>query len=288
MSRQPHLIDLVTPIKDILADKHADQRRDLRRLIYRWRKIHNRHLGQGRSIDETVSNILDPTWRSRVRRFDVNEWCEAADDIWRRTKPILGPVPRPRLVLFPGFGSFNGRVYRLDGRPVIGCAPDFPRCTGTDLKILVTHEYAHFVRWMKTGIPYENAPVYASIYEEGWAIWVSTKLLPTDRLSRLFMSNLHKEINRPDPKGGYLAWCRKNLMTVARQARRVLKSREPGDLGRLFYIQRLRGKATPIRTGYYLGYALIAMLSETMSPRQLLMMKPTPARIAGWIDALHG
>jgi len=281
------MVDLITPIKAILADKGVDQGRELRRLIYRYRKINNRHLGRGRSIDQTVSRLIDPKWRSSVRRFDLDEWRETADDSWRRAKQILGPVPRPELVLFPGFGSFNGRVYRLNGRPVIGCAPDFPRCTGTDLKILLAHEYAHFARWRKTGIPYENAPIYASIFEEGWATWLSTKLLLECSLNRLFMSNLHKAINMPDPKGGYLRWCRKNLMSIAHQAKRGLKSRKPDELGRLFQCRRLRGKATPIRTGYYLGYSLIEMLSETMSPRQLLMVKPTYRKVARWLELLQ-
>ena len=286
MTGRSQVTDLVSPIMDILADRGADQHSDLRRLIYRYRKIHNRHLGQGRSINQTVSKVLEPKWIASVRRFDPDEWRRGADDTWRRARSILGPVPRPELVLFPGFRSFNGRVYRLDGRPVIGGAPDFPRCTGTDLRILLAHEYAHFARWRTTGIPYQNAPVFASIFEEGWATWLSARLLPECTLSRLFMSNLHRAINMPDPKGGYLGWCRKNLTTIARQARRAMKSRKPDELGRLFHCRRLRGKATPIRTGYYLGYVLIEMLSETMPPRQLLKVRPTGKRVAHWLDTL--
>ena len=205
MAGRSSVVDLMTPIKTILADKHADRQRELHRLIYRHRKIHNRHLGWGPSIDETVSRLLDPKWQSKVRRFDPEEWRETANDMRSRAEKILGRVAGPELVIFPGFGSFNGRVYRLDGRPVIGCAPDFPRCTGIDLKVLLAHEYAHFARWRKTGIPYENSSVFASIYEEGWATWLSTKLLPECSLSQLFMSNLHEAINMPDPHGGYLS-----------------------------------------------------------------------------------
>jgi len=284
MAREPAVTDYITPIKEILTNKCIDRKRTLHRFIYRSRKIHNRHLGKLHSVDQTVKKLLDPQWLPKVRRFNPDEWRKTADDIWKRAIKLLDPVARPEIILFPGFNTFNGRVYKIDNKPVIGGSPDFPHSTGTNLRVLLAHEYAHFARWRKTGIPYENVPIYASIYEEGWATWFSTKLLPDCSLSRLFMSNLHKTINMPDPEGGYLAWCRKNLNTINAGSQKVLKSKGSKDLGRFFHCKRLRGDKTPIRTGYYLGYCLMEMLSETMPPRQLINIKPTYKRMSVWLD----
>lgn len=278
--------DYITPIKEILESRDADKKQNLRKLIYRYRKINNRHLRKRYTVDQTVKKLLELGWLAKVRRFDRDEWLGVAEVTYNRASAILGRVPRPEIILYPGFNAFNGRVYKINNVPVIGCSPDFPHTTGINLKVLLAHEYAHFIRWRKTCIPSENVPVYSLIYEEGWATWLSIKLLPEMDLGHLFMSNLHRSIGMPDPEGGYLRWCRRNLNKVAGSAKKVLKSKSNRDLGRFFQCKRFRGEKTPIRVGYYLGYGLIDMLSERMVPQKLLRVKPTPKKIAGWLDDL--
>ncbi len=277
--------DHITPIKGILTAPGQDKKELLHRLIYRCRKINNRHLYK-HSVNQTVKKLLEPQWLTKVSRFDPDEWKTISESLWKRASKTLGRVSPPELVLFPGFNRFNGRVYKLDNRPIIGCSPDFPLSTGKNLEVLLAHEYAHFIRWRKTGIPSENVPIYALIYEEGWAVWFSMKLLSGFKLSHIFMSNLHASINMPDPKGGYLAWCRANLKAIAGKAQKVLKCKDRKNLGRFFQCQRLEGDDTPIRAGYYLGYRLLEMLSKRMTIRQLLQTKPTSGTISAWLNEL--
>ncbi len=279
--------DYITPIKKIIDGRDADKKEILRKFIYRARKINNRHLYK-HNVDKTVKRLLEPQWRPKLCRFNPDEWRETAETVWRKAKKILGRVPPPEIIIYPGFGAFNGRVYKVDKKPVIGGSPDFPYTTGKNLKVLLAHEYGHFIRWYKIGIPPENAPIYSLIYDEGWATWLSVKLLPEITLNRLFMSNLHKAIKMPDPKGGYLNWCRKNLKTIALEAQKVLKSKNKKVLGRFFQCQRFKDDGTPIRTGYYLGYRMIDMLSKKMTLRQLQIQKPTPKKLSEWIEELAG
>jgi hypothetical protein len=269
-----------------LSSRRPDKKERLQKLIHRTRKINNRHLQKGYTVDKTVEKLLEPDWMQRVRRFNPDEWIESVDLVRKRAIKILGRIPAPEVVLYPGFNTFNGRVYIIDKRPVIGCAPDFPFSTGINLKVLLAHEYAHFIRWRKTGIPSDNVPVYSLIYEEGWATWLSIQLFPELNLSRLFMSNLHRAIGMPDPEGGYLRWCRKNLGKITRSAQMVLKSKTGKDLGRFFQCKRYWGEKTPIRVGYYLGYRLIEMLSEKMTPQKLMRIRPTPKIVKSWLGVL--
>ena len=286
MPKSVMLSDYISPIKELLKSENSDKNVRLRRLIYNSRKINNRHLRKGYTVDRTVKRLLEPSWVAMIKQFNPDEWQGVADSVWRRASDILGPVPIPEIILYPGFNYFNGRVYLLDKRPVIGCSPDFPFTSGINLKVLLAHEYGHFARWRKTGIPTENVPIYALIYEEGWATWLSIKLYPELQLSRLFMSNLHKAIGMPDPRGGYLSWCRQNLDKIAGRARKALKSKISRDLGRFFQCRRYWGESTPIRVGYYLGFRLIEMLAEEHAPRKLLRIKPTPKMVDGWLDEL--
>jgi hypothetical protein len=288
MTEKIKIHDYITPIKEIVIGKSPDREKHLHKLIYRARKINARHLQKGCTVDQTVARLLDRSWQPKVKAFDPDEWRSISELFWKRTSSILGPVSPPEIILFPGFNTMNGRVYKIDGKPVIGCSPDFPHSTGKNLMVLIAHEYAHLARWRETGIPSDNVPVYANIYEEGWAIWLSIKLLPDFNLSRIFMSNLHRTIDMPDPKGGYFAWCRKNLHTIASEAQKALVSKSAKDLGRFFQCQRFRRSDTPIRTGYYLGYRLLEMLSKRMTPRQLFREKPTSGKIFGWLGELIG
>ena len=246
----------------------------------------NRHLSKQYSVDQAVEKLLDPEWVKTVRRFRPAEWQEVADQMYLRARKLLGNVPKPEIILYPSFSMSNGRVYDVEGKPFIAGSPDFPHSTGKNLKVLLAHEYAHFARWRKTGIPSENVPVYAYIFEEGWATWLSIKLLPEYSMSQLFMSNLHKAIGMPDPKGGYIRWCKKHLKSISSEAKKSLKTKDHKVMGRFFQCQRFGSENTPIRTGYYLGYRMIDMLSEQIPPRKLMLEKPTYRKVSTWMESL--
>jgi len=283
--RRIKIDDYITPIKEIIDSRDTGTKARLHKFIYINRKINNHHLYK-HGVNKTVEKLIEPSWRRKIAKFNPDEWHKIAEDIWRKSKIILRSTPPPEIILYPGFGAFNGRVYKIDRKPVIGGSPDFPYMTGKNLQVLLAHEYGHFIRYRKIGTPSEMAPIYRMIYEEGWATWLSIKLLPEITLSQIFMSNLHKAINMPDPQGGYLRWCRKNLKIIARKAQKVLKSRNDKVLGRFFQCRRFKNDATPIRTGYYLGLRIIDMLSKRLTPGQLLIEKPTAKRISCWIDEL--
>lgn len=280
--------DYITPIREILRDKSADKKRELRRRIYKSRKILNLHLYKSLSVDQAVEHLLEPERVRKVGRFDLAEWEKIADRVWRRAQKILGRVPRPEIILYPGFGRCNGRVYAVDREPYLVCSPDFPGTTGRNLNILIAHEYGHFLRWKVAGEACDKVPIYTFIYEEGWATWLSRQILPEYPLNMLFMSNLHKKLGMPDPKGGYLRWCRRNLQMLAGEATKVLKSRHHKDRGRFFQCARFIDDDTPIRVGYYLGYRMIDMLGHAHTPRKLLCMKPRYRDVFGWLEKMIG
>jgi hypothetical protein len=286
MTRAAIIVDYVSPIREILRYGGGDRRIELRRLIWHLRKLNRTHFYRNLSVDQTVERLLDPAWLTRVKKFDVHEWQTAADLVWKRAVRIFGDVPRPELVLYPGFNRCNGRVYRIDRMPVIVCSPDFPSATGSDLQVLLAHEYVHFARWRLTGKPSERLPIYAYLYEEGLATWLASRILPEFEPARLFMSNLHHRIGMADPKGGYLRWCRLNLRVIAARAGAVLGSRSVGDTGCLFEGLRFEGADTPIRAGYYLGYKILDMLANSAPPKELLVLKPKRKSLSQWIEEL--
>jgi len=289
MVRKIIVDDYISDIKKILRGPKSGREEILRKFIYRFRKINNRHFQKSLTVEQTVGRLLEPGWLWKVRDFDPRQWRRVLETVRRRGSKIMESPAEAHLLLYPGFGRFNGRVYRLDGHPVIGCAPDFPRCSGDNLKVLLAHEYAHFVRWAKIGVPPESNPIYAMIYEEGWAVWLSMKLLPELDTNRLFMSNLHGLIGMPNPAGGYRSWCRKHLQEIISRSRKVLGSKTDKDLATLFQCRRFQGDETPIRVGYYLGYRMIEMLvnKNRMELGQLLAEKPTLRKVSRWLGELE-
>lgn len=278
--------DLISPILAILAYDGAEREQLLRRFISRHREINSAHL-LSRSVNKTVDRLLEPDWTTHVRKFNRNEWFENAEWIYADTIRLLGPQPPPSLILYPSIGSMNGRVYDVSNKLFIGCSPDFPQTTGRNLTVLLAHEYAHFIRWKKVGLTQSMyRPLYQQLFEEGWAVWLSRKILPNISMSQIFMANLHKALSMPDPKEGYLRWCRENLLTIARKARVNISSKDKKIIARFFQGQRLKGENTPIRTGYYLGYKLVEMLARTMKPKQLLHFQLNSRITARLLDQL--
>ncbi len=286
MERALQITDHITPIKQILARDNEFRQLELHRLIHRLRKLNSKHFYKSMSVDEAVDRILEPEWRRRVKDFSIKEWQATTEVIWRYARKLLGDVPPPEIILYPGFNRCNGRVYRVDDRPVIVCCPDFPATTSRSVKLIIAHEYVHFARWRITGVASDNLPIYANLYEEGLATWISSQLLPDYKQAEIFMSNLHRLVGRPNPEGGYQLWCRRNVEEIAKLAQRNLHARSGNETGRLFQGARFRGDNTPIRTGYYLGYRIVEMLAKDTRPRELLTLRPTARLVSHWLEQL--
>ncbi len=281
--------DYISDIKEILRGSKSGREEKLGKYIYRLRRVNGRHFQKTLTVEQTAGRLLEPGWLRKVRDFDPRQWRAILRTVWKRSSKMIASPAEPHLLLYPSFGRFNGRVYRLAGDPVIGCAPDFPRCNGDNLKVLLAHEYAHYVRWAEIGVPPEKIPIYAMIYEEGWAVWLSMKLLPELDINRIFMANLHGLIGMPNPAGGYPSWCRRHMEEIVARSRKILASKTDKDLGTLFQCRRFHGDKTPIRVGYYLGYKMIEMLvnENGMSPEQLLVERPTLRKVSRWLDELE-
>jgi hypothetical protein len=283
MARKAVFRDYISPIRDILKSKNADRERELHKLIYHSRKILFKHTYRHYSVDLAVERLLDPAWIKQIQGFDVREWKALADLVWKRTKKIIGAAAKPDILLYPNFGGSNGRVYKLDKKPIIAFAPDFGFCRGKNLQCLIAHEYAHFIRYRKVGTPPEKQKIYSHIYEEGWAVYLTRKIFPELSPNIVFMSNLHHTIGLSDPKGGYLAWCRKHLKQIAEEALPVLSSNSYEDCKRFFQCGRFGHTKTPIRVGYYLGARMMEELARKFSLRQLYEFKPTARDVRKWL-----
>jgi hypothetical protein len=278
--------DYISPIREIIKSKNADRERELHKLIYHSRKILFKHTYRHYSVDQAVEKLLDPAWSKQIKGFDVREWTALADLVWKRAGKILGSAVKPEILLYPNFGGSNGRVYKLDNRPIIAFAPDFGFCKGKNLQCLIAHEYAHFIRYRRLGTPPEKQKIYSHIYEEGWAVYMTRRIFPQLPNSVVFMSNLHQTIGLPDPKGGYLAWCRKHLKQIAEEALPVLSSNSYEDSKRFFQCGRFGHAKTPIRAGYYLGATMMEELAREFSLRQLYEFKPTAKDVRKWLKTL--
>jgi hypothetical protein len=245
------------------------------------------HKGKVR-VEEAVEYLLKPDTRRRLSRFDSREWKRAAQIVSKRMKRLLGDIPEPDIVLYPGMRRSNGKLIHLGSRPVISLSPDFGFCSGDNLYTLIAHEYVHYLRAVLASVRFENMPIYRYLFEEGLAVYLSAQVLPDRPLSTVFMSRLHNEIGLNDPKGGYVRWCKEHLRTIASTALEALSSRSRDYSVRLFECERLRGKNSPVRTGYYLGFRMIEHAAERMGVESLLTHRPTPRTVKKWIESLPG
>jgi len=278
--------DYITPIKEILQEDQPYKEVVIHKLIYHSRKILNKHTGRKYTVDQAVEKLLDPNWLRRVRNFDPDKWRELADQTWRKAGNLLGRVPKPDIILYPSFGMSNGRVYRLDKKSVLAFSPDFRYCHGENMKCLLAHEYGHFLRERITKVNTELQTVYKMLYEEGWAVYFSQRMFPELPSNVIYMSKLHKSINLPDPKGGYIGWCKKNIELLASEALDNLSSKSSKDMTRFFQCGRFDGDNTPIRTGYYLGRKIVEILSADMSMKELMKHKPSLRTIREALNCL--
>jgi hypothetical protein len=267
--------DYITPLKDILQEDPEYKDIVIRKLIYFSRKILHRHTSRKYTVDQAVDRLLDPNWLKRVKEFYPAEWKKLAEQTWKKAGKLLGQVPKPDIILYPSFGMSNGRVYRLGKQSVLAFSPDFRYCRGDNMKCLLAHEYGHFLRERITKVNTELQCIYKMLYEEGWAVYFSQLMFPELPSNVIYMSKLHKSINSPDPQGGYLRWCKKNIKLLAAEALNAVSSRSSKDMTRFFQCGRFDGDDTPIRVGYYLGSKIVEKLSEEMSTKELMMYKPS-------------
>ena len=278
--------DYITPIKETLKGKSTAKAQDLRKLIYHSRKILFKHTYRNYSVDQAVERLLKPSWIKNIRGFDPEEWEKTAALVYERARKLIRLIPKPDILLYPSFGGSNGRVYKLDKKPIMGLSPDFGFCKGENLKCMMAHEYAHFMRYRKIGTPPEKQKIYSHIYEEGWAIFMTRRIFPKKPSDIVFMSNLHHAIGLPNPQGGYIRWCKKHLKEIAAAALPVLSSNSFVDTKRFFQCGRFKRGNTPIRVGYYLGAEMMENLAKDHSIHELYRLKPNARIVGKWLEGI--
>jgi len=279
--------DYITPVNRVFdrGSNRETVREELIKLLSNTKHVLRHHMDKGSvRVEDAADYLLRPDTRRRLRRFDSRQWTRCARSVSRRMRKVLGDVPEPAIVLYPGMRRSNGKLIHIGNRPVMSLSPDFGYCSGDNLYLLIAHEYAHYLRAVMASVRFEKLPIYRYIYEEGLAVYLSALVMPDRPLSAIFMSSMHSVIGLKDPSGGYVRWCRKNLPMIATAALEALKSSSHDDARMLFECGRLKGDDTPIRTGYYLGYRIIETASQEMSLRKLLTFRPTICTVQRWTE----
>jgi hypothetical protein len=279
--------DYISPAREILANHDREYRRtELMRLLGNSKRILRKIIVKKVSIEEVVEYMLTPDAVRRIRQFDLKHWIKSGHVVAKRLNKLLDMVPEPTIVLYPSMRRVNGKIIHIDGKPAIALSPDFGFFGGDNLSVVLAHEYTHYLRACHAGVKFEKMPMYKRLFEEGLAVYITTRVLPDISMSALFMSNLHRVIGLNDPSGGYIRWCRRNLAYLASEALDVLGSKSPEDLIRFFDCGRFDGDDTPVRTGYYLGYIMVRNASTRMNLKDMITMKLTSGQVRNWLKDL--
>jgi hypothetical protein len=281
--------DYITPIKRVCEQNSNREacRNELTELLSGSKHILRHHMDKGDvRVEVAVDYLLQPDTRRRLHRFNIRDWTKCERTVSRTMKKLLGSIPEPDIVLYPGMRRSNGKLIHLGKRSAISLAPDFGYCSGDNRYLLIAHEYVHYLRAVLANARFENQPIYKYLFEEGFAVYLSAQVLPDRPLSTIFMSSLHHVIGMKDPKGGYVRWCTRNLPMIASVALEALDTKSRDHARWLFECERLKGENTPIRTGYFLGFKLIETALRELSLKNLLTFKPTVSRVRKWIESM--
>ena len=281
--------DYITPIKRVFEQNSNREacRRELTKLLSGTKQILRHHMDKNDvRVEGAVDYLLQPDTRRRLHRFNLKEWKQCERTVTRKMKKLLGDIPEPDIVLYPGMRRSNGKLIHLGKRSAISLAPDFGYCSGDNLYLLIAHEYVHYLRAVLANARFDNQPIYKYLFEEGFAVYLSAQVMPDRPLSTIFMSSLHHVIGMKDPRGGYVKWCANNLPMIASVALEALGTKSRNHARWLFECDRLKGENTPIRTGYFLGFKMIEAALQELRLKNLLTFKPTLRKARKWIESL--
>jgi hypothetical protein len=281
--------DYITPIKQVLKQNSNREtcKKELTTLLSGTKHILRNHMEKGDvRVEAAVDYLLQPDTQRRLHRFNIRDWTNCERTVFRTMKKVLGTVPEPDIVLYPGMRRSNGKLIHLGKRSAISLSPDFGYCSGDNLYLLIAHEYVHYLRAVMANARFHNQPIYKYIFEEGFAVYLSAQVMPDRPLSTIFMSSLHHVIGMKDPAGGYVRWCTKNLPMIASVALEALGTKSRDHARWLFECDRLKGENTPIRTGYFLGFKMIESALQELSLKNLLTFKPTARKVRKWVESL--
>jgi len=236
---------------------------------------------------DVVEYLLNPQTQRRVNRFDRKKWLTIGHKISRELKKTMGDIPEPRIMFYPGFQVVNGMVVWLEKKPVIVMSPDFGYFNDENIKVLLIHEYGHFLRAEVHGVDYGKLPLHGLIFEEGLSTYLTTYVWPEIKLPVVFMSNLHRKVGLTDPPGGYVRWCKKHFPEIAEYALDCMQKKESDATWRMFQGGRVTGdESSPVRTGYYLGYSMVKRMAEMQNLSELIAVKATKSLVRDSIRQL--
>ncbi len=282
--------DYVTETQKIYSDykDHEKRGEKIVELYSDSEIIFKKHLPSDRlTMQDMYEYLRVPSTVKRINKFSSREWLKTGHAIAKKLKKLIGDIPEPTILFYPGMRGVNGKVIWLGKEPVMALSPDFGYFTGDNLAVLLAHEYTHFLRAQYVGVKYRNLPLYQMLYEEGLAIYMTRLVLPDPPLSTIFMSNLHRTIGMHDPKGGYVRWCYRWLPDMAKAALDSLSSKDPEPRQRFFEGGTFTGIGdSPIRTGYFLGHQVVLKAAEDHKIEDLLKMKVTALFVKKYVKEL--
>jgi hypothetical protein len=171
---------------------------------------------------------------------------------------------RGRIYFLNSLGSFDGGTRIVSGREALLFGLDtIARINGpgADVSPFFHHELFHVYQSQFNGEEDENAPLYASLWGEGLAVYVSRVLHPQAPEEQIF----GRPVEMP-------ARARAVLPQLARQFREQMDSTSRTDYARYFYGRRpaeADSATIPPRAGYYLGYLVAEELAKKHDLRWL-------------------
>ncbi|MBI3790256.1 MAG: hypothetical protein HY275_05200 [Gemmatimonadetes bacterium] len=176
------------------------------------------------------------------------------------------------VVVGVGFMS-NGTVRRLQGRTTLFLGPDVHTIVDAsvaDPLMLIGHELVHVVHARRNPVLYglvedalrrQPSPLYASVFAEGLATWVSGRVAPGRPLGARLLSN---ELAAAAPAAAARLWPVLNAELTSTDVRRY------GD----WFFLGGRPSEIPARFAYWAGDTIVATLAQHHSPDELLRRTP--------------
>ncbi len=208
--------------------------------------------------------------KMQTARENLLKICPA---VIAQSREILGCDLNPVIVIYVGIGCGAGWATTYHDKPAILLGlENIAEENWQDeahLRGLLAHEMGHLVHasWRGPTTPADEKDPCWQLYSEGFA----------QRCEDLVGG---KPWHMADPD--WMAWCERNLDNIARD---FLQCLVKGESTRLFFGSWYMYEGYK-QTGYYLGYAIIQNLEQTMNLNEIATMKDIPSEICSQLKRL--
>jgi hypothetical protein len=169
------------------------------------------------------------------------------------------------------FGGFDGALRTINGKRSLMFGLDLVAIIhgeGAKIEPIFDHELFHLYHHQFFHSP-DDGPVWAGLWEEGLATYVSRKMNPDASAKQIF--------GLPESTPGRV---RDNLSKVATAALHDVDSTDRDTYSKYFLGNKGDDVFPPGRSGYYIGYLIAERLGKTRSLKELAKMQPKEVRAA--------